>query len=141
MSRSTPGSPHADTAVSGRTLTKVECRSSISDHDEGRLSYPTGRGPRAVVVSYAVTDDQVVVLLPEYNEICQYAPGRQITMRVSALTTNTFTEVVVTGIGHLDENPACIAGTVDLPEHWPAGVSTHLVCLDLFHLEGSIWRT
>ena len=66
--------------------------SSLSNHDEGRLSYPTGRCPRAVVVCYAVTDDQVVFLLPEYNEICQYAPGRQITMHVSALTTTTFTE-------------------------------------------------
>jgi len=62
-------------------------------------------------------------------------------MRVSARTTNTVTEVVVTGIGHLAENPTCVAGSVDLPEHWPAGVCTHLACLDLSHLEGSIWCT
>ncbi len=141
MSRSHRGSSQPDTVVGGRALTNVECRSSISDHDEGRLSYRSGRGPRAVVVSYAVTDDQVVVLLPAYNEICQYAPGRQITMRVTARTTTTFTEVIVTTIGHLAENPACIAGTVDLPEHWPTGVSTHLMCLDLAHLEGSTWHT
>jgi len=127
--------------MSGQTLTKVECRSSISNHDQGRLGYTTGRGPRAVVVSYAVTDDQVVVLLPEYNEICQYAPERQITLCVSGLTSTTFTEVVVTGIGHLAENQAGIAGTVDLPEHWPTGVSTHLMCLDIAHLEGSTRRT
>ena len=129
----------ADTEGSSRVLTTVECRSWISNHDEGRLGYQTGRGPRAVVVSYAVTDDQVVSRLPEYNEICQYAPGRPITLRVSALTADTFTEVVVAGIGHLAEDRPRIAETVDLPEHWPAGVSTHLVCLDLTDVVGSTW--
>ena len=28
------------------------------------MSYQTGRGPRAVVLSYAVTDDAVVFVLP-----------------------------------------------------------------------------
>ena len=129
----------AENNVSSRVLTTVECRSWISNHDEGRLGYQTGRGPRAVAVSYAVTDEQVVCRLPEYNEICQYAPGRQITMRVSALTADTFTEVVVAGIGHLAENQEGIAETIDLPEQWPTGVSTHLVCLDLADLEGSTW--
>ena len=65
----------SDTEVSSRVLTNVECRSLVSNHDEGRLGYQTGRGPRAVAVSYAVTDDQVVSLPPEYNEIFQYGPG------------------------------------------------------------------
>ena len=125
--------------MSCRVLTNLECRSWISNHDEGRLGYQTGRGPRAVVVSYAVTDDQVVSRVPEYNEIGQYAAGRQITMRVSAVTTDAFTEVVVAGIGHLAEDQARIAETTDLPEEWPTGVSTHLVCLDLADLEGSTW--
>ena len=127
----------SDTEVSSRVLTNVECRSLVSNHDEGRLGYQTGRGPRAVAVSYAVADDQLVSRVPEYNEICQYAPGRQITLRVSALTTDTFTEVVVAGIGHLAEDQARIAETTNLPEHWPTGVSTHLVCLDLADLVGS----
>ena len=66
------GTPQADTEVSCRVLTDMECRSWISNHDEGLLGYQTGRGPRAVVVSYAVTDDQVVSRVPEYNEIGQY---------------------------------------------------------------------
>ena len=134
-----PSASHADTDVSSRVLTTVECRSLVGNHDEGRLGYQTGRGPRAVAVIYAVTDDQVVSRVPEYNEICQYAPGRQITRRVSAHTTDTFTEVVVAGIGHLADDQARIAETTDLPEHWPTGVSTHLVCLDLADLEGSTW--
>ena len=122
-----------------RTLTNFECRSWISHHDEGRMSYQTGRGPRAVVLCYAVTDDAVVFLLPEYNEICQYALGRQLAMRVSAVTPDdSITEVVVTGIGHLPETR--LPDTVDYPEHWPPGVSTHMVCLDLVNLEGSTWQ-
>jgi hypothetical protein len=103
------------------------------------MSYQTGRGPRAVVLSYAVTGDAIMFLLPEYNEICQYAPGRPIAMRVSALTPDeSITEVVVTGIGHLLETG--LADTVEYPEHWPLGVSTHTVCLDLVNLEGSTWQ-
>jgi len=129
----------SSTEVSGRALTNLECRWWISSHDEGQLSYYTGRGPRAGIVRYAVTDDQAVFVLPEYNQICQYTTGRQITLRVSALTANTFTEVIVTGIGYRAEDEARIAGIIDLPERWPSGVSTHLLCLDLSDLEGWTW--
>lgn len=136
MLRSIGNAPHRDRSVSCRSLTADECRSWISRHDEGRLSYQTGRGPRAVVLSYAVTDEEVRFLLPEYNEICQYAPGRQIAMRVSALDPDdSITEVVIAGIGHFPE--ARIARMVDYPEDWPPGISTHVVCLNLVNLVGS----
>jgi hypothetical protein len=65
--------------------------------------------------------------------------GRQIAMRVSALTPDdSITEVVVSGIGHRPETR--LADTVDYPERWPLGVSTHMVCLDLVNLEGSTWQ-
>ena len=115
MPPSTWSTSQADTEVSCRVLTNLECRSWISNQHEGRLRYETGRGPRAVAVRYAVTDDQVVSRAPEYNEIGQYAPGRPITMRVSALTADTCTEVVVAGIGHLADDQAQIAQTTDLP--------------------------
>src|SRR6476620_12265939 len=46
--------------------------------------------------------------LPEYNEICQYAPGRQITLNVSSVcaATHTRTEVIVTGVGFPPEHQA-----------------------------------
>jgi len=60
-------------------------------------------------------------------------------MRVSALTPgDNITEVVVTGTGHLTDTR--VADTVDHPEHWPPGVSTHMVCLDLVTLEGLTWH-
>ncbi len=104
------------------------------------MGHQTGRGPRAVLVSYAVTDDQAVFRLPEYNEICQYAPGREITLNVSGVSADTRTEVVVTGIGFVPEHHATLLEAVDLVEDWPSGISTHLICLDLAVVEGRIQR-
>jgi hypothetical protein len=139
MSLSAP-SPTRLTIAKGsrRALTKLECRSWIGGRHEGRLGHQTGRGARTVVVNYAVTDSQLLFRLPEYNEICQYAPGREITMSVSSHNTNhTSTEVVVTGVGYLEDDRAHGPGSVDLAEHWPTGVSTHLLCLDLADVHGS----
>ena len=121
-----------------RQLTNVECRSWLNGRHEGRLGHQTGRGARSVVVNYAVTDDQLLFRLPEYNEICQYAQGRQITMSVGDVSADDpSTEVVVTGVGYLDDDQACGAGGSDLTERWPAGVSTHLIGLDLADIHGS----
>jgi len=54
-----------------------------------------------------------------------------------ASTDDTSTEDVVTGDGYLDDDQACGAGGSDLAEHWPIGVSTHLMCLDLADVHGS----
>ena len=123
----------------GGQLTGPECRAWLSERSEGRLGHQTGRGRRIVVVNYAVTDDQVVVRLPEYNEICQYALGRLVTLNVSGTCSNTRlrTEVAVTGVGHFREGDIDLPDTVDLAEHWPAGMATHLMCLDLSDIEGS----
>ena len=123
----------------GGQLTGPECRGWISDRSQGQLRHHTGRGPRAVVVNYAVTDDQVVVRLPEYNEICQYALGRLVTLNVSGTCSNTWmrTEVSVTGVGHFARTEAQLPDAVDLAEHWPAGMATYIMCLDLSDIQGS----
>ena len=90
-----------------------------------------------MVVNYAVTDDQVDVRLPEYNEICQYAPGRQIMLNVSCVCATTRIEVVVTGVGFVSDHQVDLLKCVDLVEEWPAGISTHLICLDLAVVEGT----
>ena len=128
-------SPHA--TPTSRRLSGPECRSWLGGRRRGRLGHLTGRGPRAVVVNYAVTDDQVVFRLPEYNEICQYAPGREITLNVSCVCASSRTEVVVTGVGFVPDQQADLLKCVDLVEEWPAGISTHLICLDLAVVEGT----
>jgi len=128
-----------DSVEPGGHLTGLECRSWISDRGEGRLVHQTGRGSRAVVVSYAVTDDQVIFRFPEYNEICQYVLGRLVTLHVSGTCSHTRmrTEVAVTGVGHSGASDADLAGAVDLIERWPSGMATHIICLDLNDIEGS----
>ena len=76
--------------------------------------------------------------VPEYSEIYQYARGRRIVMKVYETDPGgTSTRVVVTGVGYLDENQASDAGYIDPAEHWPTGVSTHLMCLDLADIHGT----
>jgi len=135
MSPAGRSSPHAK--PTSRRLSGTECRSWLGERSRGRLGHQTGRGPRAVVVSYAVTDDQVVFRLPEYNQICQYAPGREITLNVTSVCANTRTEVVVTGIGFVADHQADLFGSVELVEEWPPDISTHLICLDLAVVEGT----
>ncbi len=105
MSATVPDCSCPDGVEIGGQLTGPECRAWISERSEGRLGHQTGRGRRTVVVNYAVTDDQVVLRLPEYNEICQYALGRLVTLNVSGTCSNTWlrTEVAVTGVGHFPE--------------------------------------
>lgn len=124
--------------TAARPLSGAECRSWLSEHTQGRLGHQTGRGPRSVVVSYAVTDDQIVVRIPAYNEISQYAPGRQVTLNVGCVSasSHTRTEVTVTGIGFIPGHQANLADAVDLPEDWPPGISTQIICLDLAVVEG-----
>lgn len=120
-----------------RRLSSAECRAWLGKGSLGRLGHLTGRGPRSTVVGYALTNDQVVFRLPEYNEICQYAPGRPITLSVSCVaSTHARTEVVVTGVGLVPELQKELVEAVDLLEAWPPSVSTHLICLDLAVIEG-----
>ncbi|WP_344810006.1 hypothetical protein [Microlunatus ginsengisoli] len=101
------------------------------------MGHQTGRGPRVVVVSYALTDDQVVFRIPEDNEIRGYACGRRITLNVSWASEGVRTEVVVAGVGFLPEHEAELSASVDLVDEWPSGISTHLLCLDLAVIEGT----
>jgi len=84
-----------------RAMSYGECRSWLDHHSEGQLGYIGGRGARSVVVSYAVTDDQILFLVPAYNEITQYVPGKQVTLQVagesSGPTPRYYDTVSVTG--------------------------------------------
>lgn len=132
MPRSDRSSPKS------RRLSSAECRAWLRKRSQGRLGHLTGRGPRSTVVGYAATDDQVVFRVPEYNEICQYAPGRPITLSVDCggAGTHSRNEVVVTGVGRTPERQEDLGEAVDLLEEWPSSVSTHLICLDLAVIEG-----
>ena len=121
-----------------RQLTERECRTWLRSHREGRLGYVTGRGPRAVVVNYAVTDEQIVLRLPDYSEITQYALGEEVTLQVDGLAPSVGASEIVTvrGRAHRPDDPA-IVSTVDLDESWPAGIRTDVLCVDLTTVQGT----
>ena len=122
-----------------RRLSHGECRDWLSSHREGRLGYQTGRGPQSVVVCYALTDEQVVFQLPDYNDIVHYAPGERVTLEVDgpAPAGGQFETVTVTGQAQratAQDGPAIARS--HLEEQWPSGLRTTVICLPMTDVEG-----
>ena len=115
----------------------------LRQHHEGRLSYLSGRGPRSVVVSYVVAGDHILLQIPDYNEIAQYAPGSEVTLAVdrkgeptSAIQPGVPEVVSVTGTAALEERanrPA--AAAVRFNESWPAEIRISLLRLPLTRVQ------
>src|SRR5918996_4255268 len=125
-----------------RDMSYGECRIWLEGHTEGQLGYIGGRGPRSVVVSYAVTDDQILFLVPAYNEITQYVPGKQVTFQVGGESSGPgpryYDTVSVTGTANvpcLEQTP--IVRRTNFVELWPPDVTTSVICLPMAGLEGS----
>ena len=125
-----------------RGMSYDECRIWLDHHSEGQLGYIGGRGPRSVVVSYAVTDDQILFLVPAYNEITQYVPGKQVTFQVAGESSGPapqyYDTVNVTGTAnppHLAQAP--IVRRTNFVELWPPDVTTSVICLPMAELKGS----
>ncbi|MET0695515.1 MAG: pyridoxamine 5'-phosphate oxidase family protein [Propionibacteriaceae bacterium] len=130
--------PRQRSFASPRRLSSRECRDWLDSHQEGRLAYPTGRGPRSVVVSYAITGHQIMFRLPDYNDIVHYAPGERVTLEVDGVhaPAGDFETVLVTGEAQLaGEHSPELAGT-EFVEEWPAGVRTSVLCLPMTKVEG-----
>jgi hypothetical protein len=125
-----------------RGMSYVECRIWLDHHSEGQLGYIGGRGPRSVVVSYAVTDDQILFLIPAYNEIMQYVPGKQVTFQVAGESSGPapryYDTVSVTGTANLPRlEQAPIVRRTNFVEFWPSDVTTSVICLPMGKLEGN----
>jgi nitroimidazol reductase NimA-like FMN-containing flavoprotein (pyridoxamine 5'-phosphate oxidase superfamily) len=125
-----------------RDMSYGECRLWLDRHSEGHLGYIGGRGARSVVVSYAVTDDQILFLVPAYNEITQYVPGKQVTFQVAGESSGPaprrYDTVSVTGtanVPRLEQTP--IVRRTNFVELWPPDVTTSVICLPMTELEGS----
>jgi hypothetical protein len=125
-----------------RGMSYGECRAWLDHHSEGGLRYIGGRGPRSVVVTYAVTDDQILFLVPAYNEVTQYVPGKQVTLQVSGEcggpAPRYYGTVSVTGTANLPRvEQAPLVRRTNFVELWPPGVSTSVICLPMAELQGS----
>ena len=101
--------PCIDPSLPARRLSLGECRDCLLRRHEGRLAYSTGRGPRSVVINYAVQDHEIVLRVPEFNEICQYAPGCEVCLVIDEMLGADGEWVEVTASG--------VASVVDHCEH------------------------
>ena len=98
-----------------------------------------------MVVSYVVAGEQILLQIPEYSEIAQYAPGAEVTLAVdrkveptSAIQPGVTIDVVsVTGTAALAAGasppPAAVGG---FGESWPAGIKISLLSLPLTQVHG-----
>ena len=117
--------------------TAAECQAWLGTHTEGRLGYLSGRGPRWVVVSYSMAADGAIVLrIPEFNEIGQYAPGERVTFEVDGVTGPGKPQTLrVRGRADLrtGRTPAAVSG--ERGERWPAGVHASIVVLQIDEIQ------
>ncbi len=132
-------SPATGSGHETRSLSPVECRDRLQRRHEGRLSCLTGRGPRAVVIDYAVDGNDIVLRIPEYNDLAPYATSSEITLLVDVPGPpgSGPALVTVTGRAEVVEHGEHIApGPKELAEVWPSGLQTWTLRLSLEHLEG-----
>lgn len=106
----------------------------LSHHHEGRLGYSGGRGPRAVVVSYGLNAaGDIIIRVPEYQELDRYADGECVSFEVVDLHHPTRQEtVMVHGTARVRADDHDIAG---LPEDWPDYVHTRVLVVPIDELE------
>ncbi len=102
------------------------------------MGYTSGRGPRSVVVSYAMAGNQIIVRVPAFNDIAHYAPGAPVTVVVEDAQAEPDPRpetVSVFGTAELVDQSEDL-GRVDFAESWPDGVGTAVVSLPLTAVEG-----
>jgi hypothetical protein len=137
---STPTAPKAASSLTttSRALTAHECRSWLTTHGEARLGYLSGRGQRNVVVAYAVTGEDIVVRVPEYNEITQYAPDRQVTLDVTGRAGDTVEQVTVTGRASIRTRTSATVLNLLPDEQWPSTLRYVVVSVPLDKIDGRV---
>ena len=121
-------------ASATRQLSTEECRSWLLHHTEGRLGYRTGRGPRSVVVSYSVSEGNLLMPVPDYNDASRYAVGSAVSFDVDGWDDGgAFAAVHLNGTGRATGRTAP-AGSDELGSRPRVAV----VSLDLEELHGTL---
>lgn len=125
-------------SVPKRRLSVTECHAWLSSHDEGRLGYLSGRGPRSVVVLYELADDEIIMRLPDYHDAAHYAPGAEVRLDVEGVENAGRDAVRVVGRALLADRATLAAahGLDPEAEYEASRVAISVVCLPLGDVEG-----
>ena len=124
-----------------RRLAPEEYRTWLKGHSEGRLRYWSGRGPRGVVVRYALSGDHITFRLPDYNDVVHFAPGEPVTLTVDGrpTTADGYQTVSVCGTARLaGTNAPSTVDAAQLDETWPPGVTTTVIELPITSVSGVV---
>lgn len=123
-----------------RPLDLAACWARLGTQQEGRLRVRTGAGDRAVVTGYQAYVEGslvgVVIAVPEFNNLFQYAVRRSVTLEVSGRDADGgHWTVLLSGVAHELE-----PGRHGQPAHpeWPDGVARRHLYLPATHLKGSV---
>ena len=96
------------------------------------------------MVTYALVGDHILLQVPEYNDITQYAPGATVSLavdghvepRLANQPGRTIDAIKVTGKAAIASEGGRWSGAAALfEESWPAGVRTRIVSFPLTELE------
>lgn len=121
-------------------LSSDECTSWVASHDEGRLGYVGGRGPRRVVTRYVLSGDWITLRVPDYNDIAHYVPGELVSLVVEGPTAavDGYESVQVSGRARLVDPDATSARDERHLDHWPPDVATKLIRVPLSSMSGVV---
>jgi hypothetical protein len=104
----------------------------------------TGRGPRCVAVNYAVHGDEIVLRVPEFNEICQYAPGCEVCLVIDEMVAadSEWVEVTASGVASVvDHCEHTSRERDDLDEVWPSGLTASTLRVPIAELHGVVQKS
>jgi hypothetical protein len=92
-----------------------------------------------VVVNYAVHEDEITIRVPEFNEICQYAPGCEVCLVIDEMrdSDGQWLEVMASGVALVvDHCEHTTRERDDLDEVWTSGVTTSTLHVPIEQLHG-----
>ncbi len=104
-------------------LDAATCREMLAQGHEGRVSYDSGRGHRAVQVHYDLSGDTIVFSTADYSDVAHYVPGQQVAFDLESAGDDVHDgwKIHLTGVAEqVPEDEDLNIGRD--PEKWPAGV-------------------
>lgn len=136
---SQPAAPVVDPALRRRRLGRRDAWRLMRGHQEGRLHFLSGRGPRSVVVPYATTDTAVVIELPAYNDALPYLEGRVVSIEVSDHDPDGHQwSVEISGLSRPTPSDPGDEEVSDVIRQWPSALVSRRFLIPTDHVSGSI---
>lgn len=106
-------------------------RRSAGDQSErsttfrGRLVFPTGHGPRSIIVECHRAADGFLIRLPEFNDAANYLTDTPVDLTSESSDGSGPVAAAITGHSQVIPDQDVDAAAVSALERWPAGVHAH----------------